>query len=234
MATALVLGAGIVGVTMAYELWKDGHEVTVVDRETGAADFTSFGNAGMIAPGHAYAWASPASPGILLRSLWRNDQALRLKPTLDPAFLKWMWKFWGQCTAERAAENTRRKVRLCNYAQTVFHETRQQTGVVFDANEGETFEQAGYYPAKWNEVHAQRRRTLGWDLLDPYFDCLDIRHAEQREFVDRHERALMGFAVPVALVFAIPFIGPLLFGFAQAAGAVFVARELPVDPRELA
>lgn len=75
-------------------------------------------------------------------------------------------------------------------------------------------------------------RTLGWDLLDPYFDCLDIRHAEQREFVDRHKRALMGFAVPVALVFAIPFVGPLLFGFAQAAGAVFVARELPVDPRE--
>ena len=136
MAKALVLGAGIVGVTMAYELWKDGHEVTVIDREAGAAEFTSFGNAGMIAPGHAYAWASPASPGILLRSLWRNDQALRLKPTLDPAFIKWMWKFWRQCTAERAADNTRRKVRLCSYAQSVFHETRQRTGVSFDANEG--------------------------------------------------------------------------------------------------
>ena len=37
MAKALVLGAGIVGITMAYELWRDGHEVTVVDREVGAA-----------------------------------------------------------------------------------------------------------------------------------------------------------------------------------------------------
>ena len=136
MAKALVLGAGIVGVTMAYELWRDGHEVTVIDREAGAAEFTSFGNAGMIAPGHAYAWASPASPKILLRSLWRNDQALRLKPSLDPAFLKWMWKFWGQCSAERAAVNTRRKVRLCNYAQSVFHETRAETGVSYDANDG--------------------------------------------------------------------------------------------------
>lgn len=136
MAKALVLGAGIVGVTMAYELWRDGHEVTVIDRETGPAEFTSFGNAGMIAPGHAYAWASPASPRILLRSLWRNDQALRLKPSLDPAFIKWMWKFWGQCTAERAAVNTRRKVRLCNYAQSVFHETRAETGVSYDANDG--------------------------------------------------------------------------------------------------
>ena len=136
MAKALVLGAGIVGVTMAYELWRDGHEVTVIDREAGAAEFTSFGNAGMIAPGHAYAWASPASPKILLKSLWRNDQALRLKPSLDPAFVKWMWKFWGQCSAERAAINTRRKVRLCNYAQTVFHETRAETGVSYDANDG--------------------------------------------------------------------------------------------------
>ncbi len=136
MAKALVLGAGIVGVTMAYELWRDGHEVTVVDREEGPAEFTSFGNAGMIAPGHAYAWASPASPKILLRSLWRNDQALRLKPSLDPAFLRWMLKFWGQCSAERAAVNTQRKVRLCNYAQSVFHETRAETGVAYDANDG--------------------------------------------------------------------------------------------------
>lgn len=136
MAKALVLGAGIVGITMAYELWRDGHEVTVIDREAGAAEFTSFGNAGMIAPGHAYAWASPASPKILLKSLWRNDQALRLKPSLDPAFVKWMWKFWGQCSAQRAAINTRRKVRLCNYAQSVFHETRAETGVSYDANDG--------------------------------------------------------------------------------------------------
>jgi D-amino-acid dehydrogenase len=136
MAKALVLGAGIVGITMAYELWRDGHEVTVVDREAGAADFTSFGNAGMIAPGHAYAWASPAAPMILLKSLWRNDQALRLKPSLDPAFLKWMWKFWGECNAERAALNTKRKVRLCNYSQRMLHDTRKATGVSYDANDG--------------------------------------------------------------------------------------------------
>ena len=136
MARALVLGAGIVGITMAYELWRDGHEVTVIDREQGAAEFTSYGNAGMIAPGHAYAWASPAAPAILLKSLWKNDQALRLKPSLDPAFLKWMWKFWGQCNSERAALNTQRKVRLCNYSQRVFHETCAETGIDYDGAHG--------------------------------------------------------------------------------------------------
>ena len=71
---ALVLGAGIVGITTAYELNRDGHEVTVIDREPEPANFTSFSNAGLFAPGHAYAWSSPAAPKILLRSLWRGTE----------------------------------------------------------------------------------------------------------------------------------------------------------------
>ena len=132
----LVLGAGIVGVTTAYELWRDGHEVTVIDREAQPASFTSYGNAGLIAPAHAYAWSSPAAPGILLRSLWRGDQALRLKLVADPAFWRWMAKFWGECTPARAALNTARKARLCLYSQAVFHQTVSATGVAFDGRTG--------------------------------------------------------------------------------------------------
>jgi D-amino-acid dehydrogenase len=129
---ALVLGAGIVGVTTAYELNRDGHEVTVLDREDLPASFTSYGNAGLFAPAHAYAWSSPAAPGILLRSLWRNDQALRFRPTLDPHFWSWMWKFWWQCTPEQAALNTQRKARLCAYALGVFHDTLSRAPIQYD------------------------------------------------------------------------------------------------------
>jgi CysZ protein len=75
-------------------------------------------------------------------------------------------------------------------------------------------------------------RTVSWELLDPYFEMLDIRHAEQRTVIKQHQRSLLGFGLPIALLFGIPLVGPLLFGLAQVAGAVFVARELPVDPRE--
>jgi D-amino-acid dehydrogenase len=132
----LVLGAGIAGVTTAYELNRDGHEVTVIDREELPASITSYANAGLFAPGHSYAWSSPAAPGILLRSLWRNDQALRLKPRLDRHFLHWMWRFLGECTAERAAVNTSRKVRLCNYSLSVFHETLKNVDVKYDGRRG--------------------------------------------------------------------------------------------------
>ena len=49
----LILGAGVIGVTTAYELLKAGHKVTVIDRQPEPALETSFGNAGLIAPGHS-------------------------------------------------------------------------------------------------------------------------------------------------------------------------------------
>ena len=58
----LVLGAGVIGVTTAYELAKSGHNVTVLDRKPKPGLETSYGNAGLIAPGHSYAWTTPKLP----------------------------------------------------------------------------------------------------------------------------------------------------------------------------
>ena len=75
-------------------------------------------------------------------------------------------------------------------------------------------------------------RALSWELIDPYLDALELGYSEQRAFVRAHRGVLIGFGLPVSLMMAIPFVGPLFFGLAQAAGGMFVARELPVDPRE--
>jgi D-amino-acid dehydrogenase len=47
-----------------------------------------------------------------------------------------MWRFWGECTAERAALNTTRKVRLCIYSQGVFHDTVAATGIAYEGRRG--------------------------------------------------------------------------------------------------
>jgi D-amino-acid dehydrogenase len=125
---ALVLGGGVIGVATAYELLKDGHQVAVVRG-------TSFANAGMISPGHAFAWASPRVPAILLRALWRDDLAFRLRLSADPAFWRWCARFLRECTAERARRNTERKHRLCTYAQAVLREIVAETGIGFDLTE---------------------------------------------------------------------------------------------------
>src|ERR1700743_430641 len=64
----IVLGAGLLGVTSAYYLAREGHQVTVIDRQPEVARETSFANAGLLTPGHAYDWASPRAPMILLKS----------------------------------------------------------------------------------------------------------------------------------------------------------------------
>lgn len=131
-----VLGAGVVGVTTAYELARDGHEVTVIDRLSEAAGETSFANAGLIAPGHAYTWSSPKAPRILLRSLFDDSQALRFKPSLDPRLWSWSWKFLMNCTAEKARTNTKRKVRLCRYSQDRLQGIVADTGVDYHGLDG--------------------------------------------------------------------------------------------------
>ncbi len=108
-----VLGAGIIGVTTAWYLARDGHSVTVYDRRDRVAAETSHANAGLIAPGHAHAWASPRAPGMLLRSLWRHDTALKLKLRADPALFAWGIEFLRNCTAARNRRNTLIKLRLC-------------------------------------------------------------------------------------------------------------------------
>jgi len=69
----VVLGGGVVGVTTAYQLQKDGHEVVVFERNSEVASEASWGNAGMIAPGHSFVWSSPKAPMILLKSLFLSN-----------------------------------------------------------------------------------------------------------------------------------------------------------------
>src|SRR6476620_9502700 len=128
----VILGSGVRGVTTAWQLVKEGHEVCVVDRQPVAANETSFANAGLVAPGHALTWASPRAPKILLRSLFKKDQALQLKLRADPRMWSWCLRFLMNCTADRARTNTLRKLKLCVYAQQEFRTLIAETGIEYD------------------------------------------------------------------------------------------------------
>jgi len=128
----VILGGGIIGVTTAYFLARGGEDVTVVDRHPGVALGTSFANAGLVAPGHSYTWASPRAPLILLKSLFSEGQALRLKLVPDPRLYAWGWEFLKNCTAARSRENTARKLRLCLYSQAQLQEVTARERLSYD------------------------------------------------------------------------------------------------------
>jgi len=130
----VVMGAGVVGVTTAWQLLEDGHEVTVIDRQPEAARETSFANAGHVAVGHALAWANPRALKMLVKSLVRGDQPLRFRLHGDPAFWRWSLAFLRQCTEAQARRNTRIKHRLCAYSQQALQRVVAKTGVEYDGS----------------------------------------------------------------------------------------------------
>ena len=131
----VVLGGGVVGVTTAYQLQKDGHEVVLLERHGEVAAEASWGNAGMIAPGHSFVWSSPKAPMILLKSLVQKDQALRFKFSADPRLYSWSWLFLMECTAEKARRNTLLKHRLAAYSQSVLHDVVAEEKIEYDRND---------------------------------------------------------------------------------------------------
>jgi D-amino-acid dehydrogenase len=167
---AVVIGAGVVGVTTAYYLSKYGHEVTVLEKENEVATLASAGNAGLIAPGHSFAWASPTAPRELLRSLTAEDTALRVNPLKAPGMAIWGLKFLRECTAERAVKNTLVKLRLAQYSQKMLNEIAEtekidyndiHDGVLYLYRDPRRFD-AGVKKMKLVQDHGQRQ-----DVLDP-------------------------------------------------------------------
>ena len=130
----LILGAGVIGVTTAYELLRADHDVTVLDRKPEPALETSFGNAGLIAPGHSYAWTTPKLPKNLFKSLYEKKRTFRFKFQWDLAMWRWGLQFIRHCTKKKMGENTRRKHRLSIYSQKHLHRLINETEIRYHQN----------------------------------------------------------------------------------------------------
>jgi D-amino-acid dehydrogenase len=129
----LVLGGGVVGVTTAYFLAQAGHEVTLVEEKDGLGLEATGGNAGIIAPGHSFAWASPRAPRMLWQSMRGAETAIRVRLSADPALYAWGLRFLRECTSARARRNTLVKLRLCQYSQAVMTELVRAEGLEYHA-----------------------------------------------------------------------------------------------------
>jgi D-amino-acid dehydrogenase len=128
----IVLGAGIVGVTSAYQLARAGHEVTVIERQPGPALETSFANAGEVSFGYCSPWAAPGIPAKAIKWLLMKHAPLILRPRVDVAMLSWLVKMLSNCTSTRYAINKSRMLRLADYSRTSLAELRKETGIAYD------------------------------------------------------------------------------------------------------
>ncbi len=96
----IIIGAGIMGLTTAYELLKAGRKVTIID-ESDITDSTSFGNAGLLS---AFDKGPLANPGIVfntLKLMIKGESPVNIHPTLDTKIYKWLWKFVNSANKDR-------------------------------------------------------------------------------------------------------------------------------------
>ncbi|MDB5989959.1 MAG: binding domain protein [Herbaspirillum sp.] len=128
----IVLGAGIIGTSSAWFLNKQGHDVTVLERQPGAAQETSFANGGQISVSHAEPWSNPAAPLKILKWLGKEDAPLLYR--FRPELLQWKWalSFLRECTAARNNENIRQIVAICEYSRLTLQALRAETEIPYD------------------------------------------------------------------------------------------------------
>jgi len=128
----LVIGGGVIGTTTAWFLHRDGHEVTLLDRERALAAEGSFANGGMLHASHTEPWNTPAAVGQLLRWLGRDDSPLLLRPAQLPRLLFWGLGFLRYSRPHHHARNTRINARLAVYSLEVMRALRAETGLHYE------------------------------------------------------------------------------------------------------
>lgn len=175
----IVLGAGIVGVTSAYQLAKAGHEVTVVDRQPGPALETSFANAGEVSFGYCSPWAAPGIPMKALKWLFMEHAPLILRPKIDAAMISWMLKMLSNCTSKRYAINKSRMLRLADYSRISLAALRKETGIAYDERMQGTlqlFRTQAQLDASAKDVKALAADGIPYEVLDPE-GCIRVEPA---------------------------------------------------------
>jgi len=146
------MGAGLAGVTTAWYLARDGHEVVVIDREPEVAAAASFANTGIIAASRAYPW----SAGELGRTL-------RYDPEL------WLWVM--QHVVLRSGRSYRRvldaKVRLVRYSHEMMRALAAEIGFrAFTRGVLYLYRDADDLERAWQRAAPMRSRGIELERLD--------------------------------------------------------------------
>ncbi|MDO5625994.1 MAG: D-amino acid dehydrogenase [Pseudomonadota bacterium] len=131
-----IIGAGIIGVTTAYELAADGHQVTVFERHASVAEEASFANAGVVAPGYVTPWAAAGMPARVLRHLLAQHTPVRISRPLARADVAWMRQWLRACTPATYTANRTRMQRLAFYSRHRLHEVAARMAYDFDRGSG--------------------------------------------------------------------------------------------------
>lgn len=128
----IVLGSGVIGVASAYYLAQQGAQVTVLDRQMGPAEETSFGNAGQISPGYSTPWAAPGIPFKAVKWMFQHHAPLAINLDGSMWQLQWMAQMLKNCNPRSYSQNKERMMRVAEYSRDCLKSLRESTGISYE------------------------------------------------------------------------------------------------------
>lgn len=128
----IVLGSGIIGTASAWFLNKAGHDVTVIERQPGAAQETSFANGGQISVSHATPWANKTAPLTIFKALGKEDAPLLYRFRAEWLQWKWGMHFLRECTTKRTVHNIHQIVAIAEYSRQTLQSMRDEIQIDYD------------------------------------------------------------------------------------------------------
>ncbi|WP_104472518.1 D-amino acid dehydrogenase [Acinetobacter indicus] len=165
----IVLGSGVIGVTSAYYLAQQGASVTVLDRQTGPAEETSFGNAGQVSPGYSTPWAAPGIPFKAVKWMFQHHAPLAVNLDGSMWQLQWMAQMLKNCNAQHYAINKERMVRVAEYSRDCLRQLRQNTGISYENRSKGTlqlFRKDAQLDAVQRDIEVLKESGVEYELLD--------------------------------------------------------------------
>ena len=165
----VILGSGVVGVASAWYLAQAGHEVTVIDRQPGAALETSAGNAGQISPGYAAPWAAPGVPLKAVKWMFQRHAPLAIRLDGSRFQLEWMWQMLRNCDMHHYQQNKSRMVRIAEYSRDCLKQLREATGIRYEGRQGGTlqlFRTAQQYESAAKDITVLQQAGVPYQLLE--------------------------------------------------------------------
>ena len=127
----IVMGAGIIGISTAWHLLEQGHDVTVIDRQRDAALETSFANGAQISVSFCEPWANAQAPFKVAKWLLRDDSPLLFRPRLDLHQWRWGLAFLAQCNDVAFERNVAQLVALGRYSHDALKSLVARTGISY-------------------------------------------------------------------------------------------------------
>ena len=131
-----IVGAGVIGVTTAFELACDGHEVTVFERNSSVAVESSFANAGILAPSYVAPWTMPGMPSQVLKQLFSRHAPVKIKLPLTRAELAWISQWHRACKLDTYLTTRSRMQALASYSRDRLHAITEHLALEYERSDG--------------------------------------------------------------------------------------------------